>query len=247
MPLRPSAWWPTPKERLRDTDRQTFQAMEALVHNLNTMHSRAGAQTPFSSVNYGMDTSPEGRMVIKNMLLATEGPGLRRDAHLPRADLPREGRRELQSGGSELRSVQAGHALLGQAPVPELLLPGCPVQPQYYKGHAGNRDRLHGLPHPRHGQRVRPRSRGDARPRQPVVHVHQPAPSGHPRQGRHRPVLRPARLQAAARDRSAGRALRDSGRKNVYNAPFLMGQGVWIDSESSRPPTSSARCSSTAR
>ena len=46
--------------------------MEALVHNLNTMHSRAGAQTPFSSVNYGMDTSPEGRMVIKNMLLATE-------------------------------------------------------------------------------------------------------------------------------------------------------------------------------
>ena len=60
------------KNATRDTDRQTFQAMEALVHNLNTMHSRAGAQTPFSSVNYGMDTSPEGRMVIKNMLLATE-------------------------------------------------------------------------------------------------------------------------------------------------------------------------------
>ena len=60
------------KNASRDTDRQTFQAMEALVHNLNTMHSRAGAQTPFSSVNYGMDTSPEGRMVVKNMLLATE-------------------------------------------------------------------------------------------------------------------------------------------------------------------------------
>ena len=44
--------------------------MEALIHNLNTMHSRAGAQTPFSSLNYGTDTSPEGRMVIKNMLLA---------------------------------------------------------------------------------------------------------------------------------------------------------------------------------
>ena len=55
-----------------DTDRATFQAMEALVHNLNTMHSRAGAQTPFSSINYGTDTSPEGRMVIKNILLATE-------------------------------------------------------------------------------------------------------------------------------------------------------------------------------
>lgn len=57
---------------LAETDKHTFQAMEALVHNLNTMHSRAGAQTPFSSINYGTDTSPEGRMAIKNILLATE-------------------------------------------------------------------------------------------------------------------------------------------------------------------------------
>ena len=56
----------------KETDRATFQAMEALIHNLNTMHSRAGAQTPFSSINYGMDTSPEGRMVMKNLLLTTE-------------------------------------------------------------------------------------------------------------------------------------------------------------------------------
>ncbi len=56
----------------KETDRATYQAMEALVHNLNTMHSRAGAQIPFSSINYGMDTSPEGRLVIKNVLLATE-------------------------------------------------------------------------------------------------------------------------------------------------------------------------------
>jgi len=55
-----------------ETDREVKQAMEALVHNLNTMHSRAGAQTPFSSINYGTDTSPEGRLVIKNVLLATE-------------------------------------------------------------------------------------------------------------------------------------------------------------------------------
>lgn len=54
------------------TDRDTFQAMEALVANLNTMHSRCGAQVPFSSINYGTDTSPEGRMVIKNLLLAEE-------------------------------------------------------------------------------------------------------------------------------------------------------------------------------
>ncbi len=60
------------KYALKETEKTTYQAMEALVHNLNTMHSRAGAQIPFSSLNYGTDTSPEGRMVIRNLLLATE-------------------------------------------------------------------------------------------------------------------------------------------------------------------------------
>ena len=52
----------------KKTDKRTYQAMEAFVHNLNTMHSRAGAQVPFSSINFGTDTSPEGRMVMKNYL-----------------------------------------------------------------------------------------------------------------------------------------------------------------------------------
>ncbi len=56
----------------QETDRSTYQAMEALIHNLNTMNSRAGAQNPFSSINYGTDTSPEGRMVTRNVLLAEE-------------------------------------------------------------------------------------------------------------------------------------------------------------------------------
>ena len=56
----------------KEVERATYQAMEALVHNLNTMHSRAGAQIPFSSLNYGTDTSPEGRLVMKSILLATE-------------------------------------------------------------------------------------------------------------------------------------------------------------------------------
>lgn len=54
-----------------ETNRATFQAMEALVHNFNTLHSRAGAQVPFSSINYGTDTSPEAHMVIENLLKAT--------------------------------------------------------------------------------------------------------------------------------------------------------------------------------
>lgn len=57
---------------MKKTYRDTYQAMEGFVHNLNTMHSRAGAQVPFSSINYGMDTSWAGRLVIRQLLLATE-------------------------------------------------------------------------------------------------------------------------------------------------------------------------------
>lgn len=60
------------EEAYKETDRRTYQAMEAFIHNLNTMHSRAGAQVPFSSVNFGTDTTEEGRMVTKNLLLSLE-------------------------------------------------------------------------------------------------------------------------------------------------------------------------------
>ena len=60
------------EKALLKTNRIVYQSMEAFIHNLNTMHSRAGAQVPFSSINFGTDTSPEGRMVIKNYLLAAE-------------------------------------------------------------------------------------------------------------------------------------------------------------------------------
>ena len=60
------------EKALAKTNRTTYQAMEAFIHNLNTMHSRAGAQVPFSSINFGTDTSPEGRMVTLNFLLATD-------------------------------------------------------------------------------------------------------------------------------------------------------------------------------
>ena len=59
-------------EAYKETDRQTYQSMEGFIHNLNTMHSRAGAQVPFSSINFGTDTSLEGRMVSRNLLLSLE-------------------------------------------------------------------------------------------------------------------------------------------------------------------------------
>lgn len=56
----------------KETAKATYQAMEGFIHNLNTMHSRAGAQVPFSSINYGLDTTPEGRLVMEQLLLATD-------------------------------------------------------------------------------------------------------------------------------------------------------------------------------
>lgn len=56
----------------QDVEKETFQAMEGFIHNLNTMHSRAGAQVPFTSINFGTDTSESGRLVSKCLLQATE-------------------------------------------------------------------------------------------------------------------------------------------------------------------------------
>ncbi|MDO4752825.1 MAG: anaerobic ribonucleoside triphosphate reductase [Candidatus Saccharibacteria bacterium] len=71
--LKKSKW---PKEVIEssneDVERETLQAMEGFIHNLNTMHSRAGAQVPFTSINFGTDTSPAGRLVSKYLLEATE-------------------------------------------------------------------------------------------------------------------------------------------------------------------------------
>ena len=60
------------KASVEDTEQETKQAMEGFIHNLNTMHSRAGAQVPFTSINFGTDTSPAGRLVSKMLLEATD-------------------------------------------------------------------------------------------------------------------------------------------------------------------------------
>ncbi|MDO4290972.1 MAG: anaerobic ribonucleoside triphosphate reductase [Eggerthellaceae bacterium] len=224
------------KNASRDTDRQTFQAMEALVHNLNTMHSRAGAQTPFSSVNYGMDTSPEGRMVIKNMLLATE-----------------EG---LGSGETPIFPVQIFRVKEGVNYNPEdpnydlfklamhcsakRLFPNfsfldAPFNAQYYKGtpeteiaYMGCRTRVMG-------------------------NVYDPDREITPGRGNlsFTSINLPRLAIRAKGDLDLFFDLLDSklqlvtgqlderfeiqARKHVYNAPFLMGQGVWIDSEKLKP------------
>ncbi len=58
------------KKALEKTNELTYQAMETLIHHLNTMNAKGGAKLSYSSINLGTDTSPEGRMVIDNLLNA---------------------------------------------------------------------------------------------------------------------------------------------------------------------------------
>lgn len=62
---------PAYKFAMRQLEREGIQASEALYHNLNTLESRAGSQVPFTSINFGRDTSTEGRFVSEKMLRAS--------------------------------------------------------------------------------------------------------------------------------------------------------------------------------
>ena len=151
---------------VKETDRATYQAMEALIHNLNTMHSRAGAQTPFSSINYGMDTWAVERPPSAPSRSFGQGGG------------------QLQPRRAELRPVPACRAVLCQAAVPQFFLPRRALQPAVLQARPpGDRNRLYGLPYPGHRQRVRSQPGDLQRPGQPVLHHHQPAPAGHQGQG----------------------------------------------------------------
>ena len=184
-------------------------------------------------------------MVMKNMLLATEGGlGSGETPIFPVQIFRVKEGVNYNPERPELRPVQAGHALLSAKRLfPNFSFLDAPFNVAVLQaGTPGDGDRLHGLPHARHGQRVRPRPRDRARPRQPVVHVHQPAAPGHPQQGRPRSVLRPAgRASWRSRWGSSTSASRSRRARRCTTAPFLMGQGVWIDSEKLAPERRAAR------
>ena len=224
------------KNAARDADRSTFQAMEALVHNLNTMHSRAGAQTPFSSVNYGMDTSPEGRMVIKNMLLATEeGLGGGETPIFPvQIFRVKEGVNYNPEDPNYDLFKLAMHCSAKRL-FPNFSFLDAPFNAQYYKGtpeteiaYMGCRTRVMG-------------------------NVFDPSKEVTPGRGNlsFTSINLPRLAIRSKGDLDLFFDLLDSklalvtaqlderfeiqARKRVYNAPFLMGQGVWIDSEKLKP------------
>ena len=73
------------RQAYEQTNEETYQAMEGLIHNLNTIYSRAGAKVPSSTINYGLNTTSEGRMVISNLLkVSLEGIGNGQSASFPK-------------------------------------------------------------------------------------------------------------------------------------------------------------------
>ncbi|MBE5776217.1 MAG: anaerobic ribonucleoside triphosphate reductase [Clostridiales bacterium] len=218
---------------VQETTKATYQAMEALVHNLNTMNSRAGAQVPFSSINYGMDTSPEGRLVMQQVLLAT-------DAGLGRGETPifpiqifrvKEGV-NYNPGDPNYDLFKLSMKVSAKRLFPNFSFIDAPYNLQYYKpGHPetevsymGCRTRVMGNVYDR-DREIAPR-RGNLS----FTSVNLPRLA----------------IKANGNIDVFFDSLKETmdlvcdqlyerykiiAHKKVYNFPFLMGQGVWIDSE----------------
>ena len=136
-------------ESEKETDRATYQAMEALVHNLNTMNSRAGSQVPFSSINYGTDTSPEGRMVTRNVMLATEaGLGAGETPIFPIHIFKVKEGVNYNPGDPNYDLFKLAIRVSAKRLFPNFSFLDAPFNLAYYKpGHPRHRVRLYGLPY----------------------------------------------------------------------------------------------------
>ena len=217
----------------KETDKATYQAMEALIHNLNTMNSRAGAQVPFSSINYGMDTSPEGRMVMRNVMLATEaGLGNGETPIFPIQIFRVKEGVSFNPGDPNYDLYRLAIRTSAKRLFPNFSFVDAPFNKKYYKeGHPeteiaymGCRTRVIGNVYdptrevcPRRGNlsftsinlpRIAIKAKGDI--------------------GWFFEELE--RLCNLVHDQLLER-LEIISNKKVYNFPFLMGEGVWIDSE----------------
>lgn len=224
------------KNATRDTDRTTFQGMEALVHNLNTMHSRAGAQTPFSSVNYGMDTSPEGRMVIKNMLLATEeGLGHGETPIFPVQIFRVKEGVNYSEGDPNYDLFKLAMRCSAKRLFPNFSFLDAPFNLQYYKGtpeteiaYMGCRTRVMGNVFDR-SREITP-GRGNLS----FTSINLPR-LGIRAKGDIDLFFDLLDQKLDLVRRQLDERFEIQCRKHVYNMPFLMGQGVWIDSENLKP------------
>lgn len=227
----------TTKYADREIIRKTYQAMEALIHNLNTMHSRAGAQVPFSSINYGTDTSPEGRLVMKSVMEAT-------DAGLGNGETP--------IFPIQIFKVKEGVSYNPEDPNYDLFKLACktsakrlfpnfsfldaPFNKQYYKpGHPetecaymGCRTRVMGNHHDPSREIVY--GRGNLS----FTSINLPR-LGLKAKGDIEAFFESLDHMIDTCIGQLNERFKIQGQKKVKNFPFLMGQGVWIDSEKLKP------------
>ena len=225
------------KETEKETEKATYQAMEELIHNLNTMHSRAGAQTPFSSINYGTDISPEGRMVMRNVLLAT-------DAGLGHGETPifpiqifrvKEGV-NYNPGDPNYDLFQLSCKVSAKRLFPNFSFIDSPFNLQYYKpGHPetevsymGCRTRVMGNVYDP-SQEI---ANGRGNLSFTSINLPRLAIESHGDEALFYEKLKDMMELVIGQldDRFAIQS-----KKRVYNFPFLMGQGVWLDSEKLGP------------
>ena len=227
---------------LAKTDRATYQAMEAFVHNLNTMHSRAGAQVPFSSINFGTDTSPEGRMVIKNYLLSVDaGLGKNETPIFPISIFKIKEGVNYNPGDPNYDLFKLSCKVSAKRLFPNFSFMDSPFNAEYYKGDYNTEVCYMGC---------RTRVMGN------VVDPNKAITPGRgnlsftsinlPRLGIKHGIVSNEETDLDGFFEELGNLMDDvkdqllerfeiQCNKRLYNFPFLLGQGVWLDSEKLKP------------
>lgn len=221
------------KTGTKNADKATYQAMEALVHNLNTMNSRAGAQVPFSSINYGTDTSPEARMLIRNLLNATAaGLGEGETPIFPVQIFKVKEGINYNEGDPNYDLFKLACKVSAKRLFPNFSFIDAPFNLAYYKkgdynsevAYMGCRTRVMGNVHDRTKEVTC--GRGNLS----FTSVNLPRIGIEAKGDLHKFYeLLDKRIDLVIRQLLHRFKIQCS--KKVYNYPFLMGQGVWIDSE----------------
>ena len=217
-----------------ETKDATYQAMEALVHNLNTMHSRAGAQVPFSSLNYGTDTSAEGRMVVDCLLDATiSGLGNGETPIFPIQIFKVKEGVNYNPGDPNYDLFQKAIVTSGKRLFPNFAFLDAPFNKQYYKPNDYNSEVVYMGCRTRVIGNIYDPSREVVSGRGNLSFTSINLPRiGINNRGKDISCFFKEldEKMDLVKDQLLERFEIQSGKK-VYNFPFLMGQGVWLDSD----------------
>ncbi len=210
--------------------------MEAFIHNLNTMHSRAGAQTPFSSINYGLDTSEEGRLVVKNLLLATEaGLGTGETPIFPIQIFRVKKGISYNKEDKNYDLFRLACRCSAKRLFPNFSFQDAPFNAMYYKegkpeteiAYMGCRTRVMGNVHDES------KEISNGRGNLSFTSINLPR-LGIIAKGDMDLFYKMLEDKLELVYEQLKERLKYQGRRKVYNYPFLMKQGVWIDSENLR-------------